>query len=449
MPRQRPQPRRRDPIGWSAPVWFPVVLFLVGFGLLPQAITGDDIARAAALRQLTDGVMPEYKFSIIQPVVSVPAHWVLRELGFGERAITTIPLLWLAGWSLVVWRLLSRHRSLRFIRHLITLSVASLLGAYLIGFGGEVFSALALTGGLLSGRLARSEVGRWAGWIVFVIGVANTPALAVAAAAIAVVLTVQQRQLRFLALVPVVIAAIVLEASLASGGLTLSKYSDEVERGTVTLLPWGEVVGFGWPLWSGVLAVLFSFGRGLVFHLPLWVAGPSPPIDEVARVERALWVATLVLIPLYAKWWAWYGGVSFGPRFFMLGVVPIAMAAAAALERTDRSTARSVVLSIAILLSAWVAIAGAIFGVTEFAFNTCVDGGSFLLEPLCWYTPEYSGLWMPLWKPGPIGGRDIVFVVLVVAAVLPTLSAAAAPLWSPARLTFARAVASLRRPWRL
>jgi hypothetical protein len=152
---------------------------------------------------------------------------------------------------------------------------------------------------------------------------------------------------------------------------------------------------------------------------------------------------------LYAKWWAWYGGVSFGPRFFMLGVVPIAMAAAAALERTDRSTARSVVLSIAILLSAWVAIAGAIFGVTEFAFNTCVDGGSFLLEPLCWYTPEYSGLWMPLWKPGPIGGRDIVFAVLVVAAVLPTLSAAAAPLWSPARLTFARAVASLRRPWRL
>ncbi|HEX4980088.1 MAG TPA: hypothetical protein VFV63_00235, partial [Ilumatobacteraceae bacterium] len=86
------------------------MLLLVGFGLLPQAITGDDVARAAALRQVTEGVMPEYKFSIIQPVVSVPVHWVLRELGFGERAITTIPLLWLAGWSVVVWRLLSRHR---------------------------------------------------------------------------------------------------------------------------------------------------------------------------------------------------------------------------------------------------------------------------------------------------------------------------------------------------
>ena len=31
-----------------------------------------------------------------------------------------------------------------------------------------------------------------------------------------------------------------LEASWATGSLTLSKYSDDVERGTVTLLPWGD-----------------------------------------------------------------------------------------------------------------------------------------------------------------------------------------------------------------
>jgi hypothetical protein len=56
---------------------------------------------------------------------------------------------------------------------------------------------------------------------------------------------------------------------------------------------------------------------------------------------------------------------------------------------------------------------------------------------------------MPLWKPGPVGRRDVVFILLVAAAVLPTLSAAAAPLRAPARLTFARAIAALRRPWRL
>jgi hypothetical protein len=370
-------------------------------------------------------------------------------VGLDERAVTSIPLIWLMAWCVVVWRVLSRHRSQRFIRHVITMSVASLLGAYLVGFSGEVFSALALSGGLLSGRLARSRLGRGAGWVVFVLGAANTPALIVAAAAIAVVLTIQQRQLRFLAVVPGVLGVIVLEATWATGSLTWSKYSDEVERGTVTLLPWGEVVGFGWPLWSGLLAVLFSFGRGLMFHLPLWVAGPSPPTDEVARVERALWAATLVLIPLYAKWWAWYAGVTFGPRFFMVGAVPLAMAAAAALERTGRSTVRSAVLSAAIVVSAWVAIAGAVFGVTAHAFDTCVGDASFLLEPLCWYTPEYSGLWIPLWKPGPVGRRDVVFILLVAAAVLPTLSAAAAPLRAPARLTYARAIASLRRPWRL
>jgi hypothetical protein len=433
----------------NVPVWLPIVMLIVGFGLLPPAIAADDLARADALRQLTDGVMPELKFSLIQPLISVPIYWILDTLGLGDRAITTIPLIWLAGWCLLAWRLLSPHRSQRFIRHLIALSVASMLGAYIMGFNGEVFSALALTGGLMSGRLGKSPFGRGAGWTLLVIGAANTPALVVAAAAIAVVLSLQQRQLRYLALVPGAIAVVMLEASWATGGLTLSKYSDEVERGTVTLLPWGEVVGFGWPLWSGLLAVLFSFGRGLVFHLPLWVVGPSKPTDEVTRVERALWAGTLVLIPLYAKWWAWYGGVSFGPRFFMLGTVPLAMAAGAAIERTDRTAARSVVLCVAIVMSAWVAIAGTVFGVTAVAFDTCVSGGTFLLEPLCWYTPEYSGLWMPLWEPGPIGRRDVVFIVLVAAAVLPSLTIAAAPVWSPARRAVERAAASVRGPWRL
>ena len=421
---------------------------LLGFAVLPQHLQGDDATRAVALRQLAEGVMPDTKYSLIQPLVAVPLYWVLEQVGLGTRAVTTLPLLWLALWACVVWRLLVRSRSERFAYITLVLAVVSLQAAYVVGFSADLFSALAVSGGTLAGVAGRSAVGRAAGWSVVVIGAANSPALVAAVLGVALAVTIRRRRVRYLTLVPAALLLIAAEASWSEGHLTVSKYATTDERGEVALLPWGEVVGFGWPLWSGILAVLFSFGRGLVFYLPLWVAGPSPAGDDVARAEHALWIGAALLVPVYATWWAWYGGVTFGPRFFLLAAVPLAVAAAAALDRGG-SAVRAGVLVVAILLNTWVAIAGAVLGVTATAFDACVDGGTFTTEPLCWYTPEYSSLWIPLWADVRFGGRALVFVAVVVAVVAPIVASASKPLLGSARAAASRARATPAPPWRL
>lgn len=426
-----------------------LVAMLAACAVLPPVVNGDDATRTAALRQLSHGVMPNMKYSVIQPMLSTPFFWLLDRMGLGLRSVTLIPLVWLAVWCTVVWRLLRPYRSSVFIQNLLVLSIASLLGAYVIGFSSDIFSTLAISGGFMSARLAASPWARRVGWVAVVLGTANTPALTVALGVMMFSLVIVTKRVRFLLAVPAAVAVVALEASLLSGRLAISRYSSGIEHGQVALLPWGDVVTFGWPLWSGVLAVLFSFGRGLFFYLPLWSSGPSPHGDQVTQLERVLWLGLLSLIPVYATWWAWYGGISFGPRFFMIGVVPTAMASARLLEDASRSAARSLVLTVATALSVWVAIAGAVFGVSPVAFSRCVGEGSFALEPLCWYTPEYSALFMPLWSHRGLGARAVLFIGVFVLATVPTLWAAGSSALFPVWASRGKVSSVLRGPWRI
>lgn len=420
---------------------------LLAFAILPQRFNGDDGVRAVMIRQLASGIKPETKYSFIQPVVSVPLYWTFHKLGFGVFALTLIPMIWLAVWSAVVWRIVAPHRSPLFAHVTIVLSVASLLGAYLVGFNSDIFSALGMTGGLLAGLLGKSRAARRAGWLVYVVTAANTPVMVAVAVVTGLVLVVRRRQFRFLLLPVAVFGATVVEATAVSGKLGWTRYSSAIEHGNMQLLPWGEIVGFNWPLWSGLLAILFSFGRGLVFFFPLSWLGPSRRRDELTRVEHLLWLSVVVLIPVYAKWWAWYGGVSFGPRFFMIAIVPTAMGCASAITDTQRSTLRSLVILVAIFMSVWVAATGAIYGVTTTAFDACVSGGTFANEALCLYTPEYSGLWAPIWARDPTSVRDVIFVIALVLFVAPTVCVVVAPTIEPLKSMRDRGLRHLRQPW--
>jgi hypothetical protein len=149
--------------------------------------------------------------------------------------------------------------------------------------------------------------------------------------------------------------------------------------------------------------------------------GISRTGDRGAGVEHALWVLAAALVPIYATWWAWFGGVSFGPRFFVVAAIPAAMATADVVCRSDRSLLRSAVAVLSVVLTSWVCISGAIFGVTSTAFDWCAAGGGFTNNVLCLYTPEYSGLWAPLWAADPVGMRDVLFVAVICAFVAPTV----------------------------
>jgi hypothetical protein len=420
---------------------------MLAFVLLPQRVQGDDATRRVMLQQLADGIGPKTKYSFIQPVVSVPFFWLLDRLHFGIYAVTLLPIGWMALWAVSVWKVLARERSAQFAHHVVTLTVASLVGASLIGFSSDVFTALTMSGGVIVGLLARTRWARIGAWAVFVVGAANTPVMFAATAALAGFVILRRRQLRFVALPIVVFLLMVIEATAVSGRLGWTRYTNGIEHGALPLMPWGDVHGFGWPLWSGLLAVIFSFGRGLVFYIPTIWNGVTRELNRVTGVEHALWALGIALVPIYSMWWAWDGGVSFGPRFFTILVVPAAIATASFISRTNRSVLRSAVAAVGVVLSLWVVVSGAVFGVTTTAFDWCASGGGFDNFVLCLYTPEYSSLWAPIWAADPVGARDAVFAITMCVFVAPTLWKLVAPCAPPTRAQVHRLRAHLRGRW--
>ena len=92
-----------------------------------------------------------------------------------------------------------------------------------------------------------------------------------------------------------------------------------------------------------------------------------------------------------AKWWAWYGGGFWGPRFFLLLAFPAALALSVCMANV-KSRNELALLLVIISLSVWVGIDGVLFG--ETGMEIC-QADSYKLELLCWYTPEFSALWRP------------------------------------------------------
>jgi hypothetical protein len=103
-----------------------------------------------------------------------------------------------------------------------------------------------------------------------------------------------------------------------------------------------------------------------------------------------LYLAGMVLV--YGSWWAWYGGLAWGPRFLTFASLPAALLLAAQVRRPPRPLLAAAVVLAALLLSVWVGIDGQAFG--NFAQTTCT-ANHYYLESFCWYVPEFSVLWTP------------------------------------------------------
>ena len=92
------------------------------------------------------------------------------------------------------------------------------------------------------------------------------PATAVGLALAAGVLCGHRRRLRYLALPALAGGLILLEHLLRRGEPFAGGYTSEA--GHPTVLPYSGLPGFSYPLFFGLLSVLFSFGKGLVFFAP-------------------------------------------------------------------------------------------------------------------------------------------------------------------------------------
>ena len=130
-----------------------------------------------------------------------------------------------------------------------------------------------------------------------------------------------------------------------------------------------------------------------------------------------LTIFVIILIPIYARWWAWYGGITFGPRFFLVGAIPGAMAVANWLESRETSC-KPFLPTLAATLSTWVAIAGVVFAITPMSAYRCMTE-TYRYEPLCWYSAEYSSLLAPYWDhAGKPILREWVFILSAVATLI-------------------------------
>lgn len=390
----------------------------------PRRHTGDDPVRIAMLETLQAGHWPRDKFSVIMPALLSPFDRLADRLGWSNLVRDhSLEAGWLL-WSLIVTAVLLRHRDLATVLTFQVFAFASMAAAYLLGFNAEAFSALVVSAGLLVALLGERRATRLAGWAVAALGVANVPAQLVGLAAVGAFLALRRRDLRFLLAPVVAFAVVVAEATWHNGHLSASKYTGP-EGANSPLLPWGMVEGFGHPIVFGVVAIVASFGRGLVFYTPLLPAALTRPRTRLAEWSWCLGLFTVALIPLYARWWAWYGGVTFGPRFFMLGAIAGAFGATEHLcaDRSLGPGRRALIVALA-WLSAWVAVAGVVWSITPRAAHRCLIDG-YSAEPLCWYSPEYSTLLAPLWDgQGPTTAQTLFAVGLaatVIAATLPHL----------------------------
>jgi hypothetical protein len=116
---------------------------------------------------------------------------------------------------------------------------------------------------------------------------------------------------------------------------------------------------FTHPFFSGVYGLTLSPGRGVLVYIPLLLVAFAviPTLRGTELTLGFLAIALLVLrVVFYARWWAWYGGSIWGPRFLVPVVPAFAPAIAVALDRWRRSVwvAAAVVASVAMaLLGVW------------------------------------------------------------------------------------------------
>ncbi len=375
---------------------------------LPQTRIIDSEVRFEALdRLLRDGTVAGSKFSMIGPLFAAPL-WFL-----GEAAGNTTNVVWLfsrlaflAGSAALWWALrpaLGADAARRFV---VAAALASLVPYHLLHFTGEVFTAVCVA----VGTAAAVTRGKAWGWALAAVGAANTPATLPALALAAAVVCWERRRLRY-GLAVAAAAGLVLAENYARRGDPLAGgYAND--HGFPTLLPYAGRPGFSYPLFFGVLSVLFSFGKGLVFFAP----GLFVPLDRVrgngseadheadVRLLYRAWLAFVVgLVVVYSKWWAWYGGVFWGPRFFLFASLPAALVIARRTARPSDSLGVNLVVAAVVLLSCWAGANGAVY-------QLYADGpfyaNNYALESALWYVPECSSLWRPFVVHRPIHTAD-------------------------------------------
>ncbi len=339
--------RISDRVAWGLVVLGLLLLFFV----LPHDIEGDGRLRLDALQAWLSGSgIPSTKYPLVGSLLSIPLFLLGRLVGSPEWWVSRYNVIVYAAGLVLLYRLL-RDRLDRdiLLAFLLLLGTTAMVPSSLTGFGTEPFTVMAAATGL-----AAWSSGRWkTATALLGLAVANVPATIVGVALAMGWWAWRVKRIR--ALAPVVVGAglWLLENLVRRKSALLTGY--EGDHGFRTLLPYSGLPGFSYPIFFGVLSLLVSFGKGLLFF-----------------------ASGLVL--------------AFGRGLDALRSLPASLLLAAQLRRPPRRLIALTVVVVALLLSVWVGIDGQVFG--RFAQDPC-SANHYSLESFCWYVPEFSVLWTP------------------------------------------------------
>lgn len=383
----------------------PVALAAAYALVLPLADLADATHRHEDLRRVLAGRPPEHKYSLIGPLFATPLQLIGERVGDPRATVWLFNrLLFVAGCAGFWWLLRPVLPPAARGRFVVALLLTSMVPHHLMHFGGEVFAAVLGSFGLAAAVLRRA----WWGVPLAALGVANTPGAVGGLAAASLVLAARTRRLRFLLAAPAAAALVLLENFLRRGDPFATGY--DADRGVATALPYSGRPEFGYPLFFGLLSLVLSFGKGLVFFVPaLFLPLPRDggrAEDADLRWVYRVWVGFVVgLVLVYARWWAWYGGWFWGPRFLLFACLPAALVVARRSADADRLGTRANLLTLAALaLACWAGVNGAVFLQNGLGRFTDDD---YALEHVVWYVPECSALWWPFTRPQSLAWVDV------------------------------------------
>lgn len=359
---------------------------------LHPSVGGDGLVRFASVQTILDGSGSHSKFSLVQPVLSVPLAWLADRLG-AERApyVAWFNVSVFLVFSALIVRLLAhRYGAIVARTWLLLIIMGSMYPHHLQNYYGEVFTSLSLfLAALVLPRRPVVAIGLSA------LGVMNTPALLLPFAGVAIAWFVAERRLAPSIALLIAVVLVLAEMWVKHAGVGQGYLADS-EHGFATLMPYSARPGFSYPLLLGLVSILLSFGKGLVFFIPALLLALVPKVRTAAglRGSRTIIAVLACCLPivLYAKWWAWYGGAFWGPRFFLYLCPPAALLLALALQDETWSPLGFASVLAMLALSVWVGLDGYLFGQNQ--LESCW-GNNYANEFLCWYVPEFSALWRP------------------------------------------------------
>jgi hypothetical protein len=381
---------RPKPIAAVETALIVIGVLLLAFGQ-EQQLGGDGLFRWEAVRLLFEhGRFSDTIYSLIGPVFSLPLWAIGTAVGAVDPVLRYFNVVLFALSLVALYFLMRRLVEAEIVRRFLLLMVAgSMIAPHVRNFYGEVFTMVAVGVGLVAVVAGLKKTG----WAAVVLGAANTPASLVGLGLVSAGESVRFKRLRYL--LPVIAGAVIVLAEIGLRRGFDAEYTNNVKIAK-TVMPYSGLDGFSYPFFFGLLAILFSFGKGLVFYLPGMLLPVWRSLTERLQRLYLLWILFLAgLVLAYASWWSWYGGDYWGPRFFVFGILPASLALAVALAFPRGLLFNFATLAV-LALSVWIGADSLVLG--GYFPPECFIG-YYQYAYVCHFTPEFSQLWYPFVRP--------------------------------------------------